>query len=383
MTDVDRILFSTPYLAGLESAYLAQALATDHWQGDGPFTKRATSLLRSLTGAPGVLLTTSCTHALEMASLLIGLAPGDEVICPTFTFSSGPAAIVIRGAVPVFVDSEPVTLNLDASKVEAAITDRTKAISVVHYGGVAADVAALMDICRAHGLALIEDTAHGLGASYRGQHLGTFGDLATLSFHDTKNVAMGEGGALLINDLDTYAGRAEILREKGTNRARYWRGEIDKYTWVDQGSSYLPSDLLAAVLTAQLEAFGEIQNRRHHVWDRYKTGLAEWAEEQGVSLMEVPEHCRHPAHLFYLMMPAHADQVGLIGHLRERGIVATFHYQPLDASPAGQRFGRTPEPCLVAHDRADRLVRLPLYAGLTDIDIDRVLDAVASYRMHR
>ena len=293
---MDRILFSAPFVTGLESGYVAQAMATDHWQGDGPFTKRASALLEQLTGAPRVLLTTSCTHALELASMLVGLEPGDEVICPTYTFSSGATAITIRGAVPVFVDCDPETMNIDVAKAEAAITPKTKAISVVHYGGVAANLDGLVALSAAHNLPLIEDTAHGLGARYRGQHLGTFGDLAALSFHDTKNFAMGEGGALIINDVDKYAQRAEIIREKGTNRARYWRGEIDKYTWIDQGSSYLPSDILAAVLTAQLERFDVIQGLRQRVWQRYNTELADWAAAQGVEWMQVPPDCEQPAH---------------------------------------------------------------------------------------
>lgn len=373
-----RLLFSVPYVTGSESTYVAEALASDHWQGDGPFTKRAVGLLQKVTGARGVVLTTSCTHALELAAVLIGLKPGDEVICPTFTFSSTATAIVSRGAVPVFVDIDPRTLNIDPAAAEAAITARTTAMFILHYGGVAADLDRLMAIADAHGLAVVEDNAHGLGASFRGRHLGTFGTLGTQSFHDTKNVAMGEGGALLVQDPELLA-RAEIVRDKGTNRARFWRGEIDKYTWVDEGSSYLPSDILAAVLCAQLEGFDDIQTRRMHVWDRYSAELADWASSADVDLMWIPPECSHPAHLYFMIMPAPADQQGLIRHLRELDIVATFHYQPLDQAPAGQTFGRTPSPCDVAYDRASRLVRLPIHANMTDVEIDRVIEGVTTY----
>jgi dTDP-4-amino-4,6-dideoxygalactose transaminase len=375
---VARLLFSVPYVTGSESTYVAQAMASDHWQGDGPFTKRAVALLQQLTDARGVILTTSCTHALELAAVLVGLKPGDEVICPSFTFSSTATAIVSRGAVPVFVDIEPRTLNIDPVAAEAAITPRTKAMFILHYGGVAADLDRLLAIADRHGLALVEDNAHGLGASFRGRHLGTFGTLGTQSFHDTKNVAMGEGGALLVQDPELLV-RAEIVRDKGTNRARFWRGEIDKYTWVDEGSSYLPSDILAAVLCAQLEGFDDIQAKRMHVWKRYDTELADWAARSGVDQMYVPPERCQPAHLYVLMMPSADDQHGLIQHLRERDVVATFHYQPLDQSPAGQAFGRAPEPCTVTYDRAARLVRLPIYARMTDADIDRVIEGVTSY----
>jgi dTDP-4-amino-4,6-dideoxygalactose transaminase len=375
---VARLLFSVPYVTGSESTYVAEALASDHWQGDGPFTKRAVGFLQKVTGARGVVLTTSCTHALELAAVLIGLKPGDEVICPTFTFSSTATAIVSRGAVPVFVDIDPRTLNIDPAAAEAAITARTTAMFILHYGGVAADLDRLLAIAAAHGLAVVEDNAHGLGASFRGRHLGTFGTLGTQSFHDTKNAAMGEGGALIVQDRELLT-RAEIVRDKGTNRARFWRGEIDKYTWVDEGSSYLPSDILAAVLCAQLEGFDDIQTRRMHVWDRYSAELADWASSADVDRMWIPPECSHPAHLYFMIMPAPADQQGLIRHLRELDIVATFHYQPLDQAPAGQAFGRTPSPCDVAYDRASRLVRLPIHANMTDVEIDRVIEGVTTY----
>lgn len=367
-----------PYVTGAEVPYVTEVLASDHWHGDGPFTKRATGLLKSMTGATAVLTTTSGTHALELAAMLLELGPSDEVICPTFTFSSTATAIAIRGATPVFVDSEPATMNLDPRAVEAAITPRTRAVFAMHYGGVGVELDRLSELCATHGLTLVEDAAHGLGGAYRGQALGTFGTFGALSFHDTKNAAMGEGGALLARE-ETGAVRAEIVREKGTNRSQFLRGVVDKYTWTDQGSSYLPSELLTAVLCAQLEHFDQMQSLRHQVWDTYRDSLTGWAASTGVELMTVPEGRQHPAHMFYLVLPTSADQSGLISHLRELGVVGAFHYQPLDASPAGQRLGRTPFPCEVAHDRAARLVRLPLYPGLSQGDVDRVLSGVTTY----
>lgn len=374
-----RVDFTTPYTTGLEQRYLAEALASAHWQGDGPFTERADAWLQSYTGARKTLLTTSCTHALELAAILLDLGPGDEVIVPSFTFSSTATAVAIRGATPVFVDIEPGTLNIDPALAEAAITTATKAIFIVHYGGVAADLDSLQAIATRHGLALVEDNAHSLGAYFRGQHLGTFGALATQSWHATKNVACGEGGSLLVNEV-AYMERAEIIREKGTNRSRFLRGQVDKYTWVDHGSSYLPSELLAAVLVAQFERFDEIQAKRHRAWNWYAKHLTSWAEEQGVGLMQVPSDRQHPAHLFYLMMPTPVDQDGIITHLRGLGITAPFHYQPLDSAPAGQALGRTPLPCTITADRASRLVRLPLHANLTETDLERVVDGITSYR---
>ncbi|MEO6018621.1 MAG: dTDP-4-amino-4,6-dideoxygalactose transaminase [Knoellia sp.] len=373
------MLFTTPYTTGLEAEYLTQALASGHWQGDGPFTTRANSWLEQYTGAHRALLTTSCTHALELAAMLLDLGPGDEVIVPSFTFSSTATAVAVRGATPVFVDIVPGTLNIDPDQIVDALTPKTKAIFFVHYGGVAADLEALQTIAATHGVALVEDNAHSLGASFRGQHLGTFGTFATQSWHATKNVACGEGGALLIND-PAYVERAEIIREKGTNRSRFLRGQVDKYTWVDQGSSYLPSELLAAVLTAQFERFDQIQDKRHAVWDAYDAALQEWAVDQGVRSMAVPDGCEHSAHLYYVIMTSPEDQEGIIRHLKDRGIVAPFHYQPLDTAPAGRRLGRTPRPCTVTADSAARLVRLPLHAGLSEDQVDRVIEGVRSYR---
>lgn len=372
------ILFSEPYRAGLESQYIEEALASPLWQGDGPFTKRASQWLQEYMGVPHTLLTTSCTHALELAAMLIHLGPGDEAIVPSFTFSSTASAIAIRGARPVFVDVDPDTLNIDPANVEAAITPFTRAIFVVHYAGVSADMPELLRIAQRYNLKIVEDNAHSLGAYVGDRHLGTFGDLTTQSWHATKNITAGEGGSLVINDPQLFE-RAEIIREKGTNRSRFLRGAVDKYTWVDHGSSYLPSDILAALLFAQMEKFDEIQGKRHHVWDTYAEQLAGWAGEHGVRRMIIPNGVRHPAHMFYYMMPTAGDQGGLINHLKKRDIVATFHYQPLDSAEAGRMFGYAPQPCTVTADAARRLVRLPLHANLTDSDLERVVEAVSSY----
>ncbi|MBM6405958.1 dTDP-4-amino-4,6-dideoxygalactose transaminase [Phycicoccus sp. CSK15P-2] len=373
------VRFTAPLRTGREQEYLAQVLASPMWHGDGVFTRRASAWLRELTGVPGALLTPSCTHALELAAILLGLGPGDEVVCPSFTFTSTATAIAVRGATPVFVDVRPDTLGLDVEAVRAALTPRTKAIFVVHYGGVAADIEDLVALADDHGIAVVEDNAHGLGARWRGRPLGTFGALAAQSFHDTKNITCGEGGALLVNDA-VMLERAEVVREKGTDRSRFLRGEVDRYTWQDVGSSYLPSELTAAVLVAQSEAFDRVQARRHEVWDRYARELAPWAAKQGVTLMHVPEGNEHPAHVFYVLAPTPEDQSGLIRHLGEQEISAVFHYQPLDSSPAGRRLGRTPVPCTVSADVAGRIVRLPLHPGLDDDEVARVVDAVSAYR---
>jgi dTDP-4-amino-4,6-dideoxygalactose transaminase len=377
---VPRIPFNQPFLAPREPEYLVEAAASGHTSGDGPFTRRATELLTTLVGARSALLTTSCTHALELTALLLDLRPGDEVIMPSFTFVSTANAYVLRGAVPVFVDCRPDTLNIDERAVEAAVTPRTRAIVLVHYAGVGCELDALEKIARHHRLPIIEDNAHGLGASYRGRPLGSWGALATQSFHATKNVQCGEGGALLIND-DRFRERAEIMREKGTDRSRFFRGQVDKYRWMDVGSSYLPSDVLAAGLTAQLEAFGEIQRRRHAVWDAYHGGLADWCAATGVLRPTVPADRDHSAHLYYLLLPDLESRQALLRHLDERGIQGTFHYQPLHSAPAGERFGRVgPGGCPVTSDVADRLVRLPLHAGLSAADAERVVAAVRSFR---
>ncbi|MEV6411745.1 dTDP-4-amino-4,6-dideoxygalactose transaminase [Kribbella sp. NPDC051718] len=379
MPELSPIPFVKAYLAGDELAYVSRSFTSAAVTGDGPFTARATELITKLTGGLASLLTTSCTHALEMTALLLDLAPGDEVIMPSFTFVSTANAYVLRGAVPVFVDIRPDTLNLDETQLEAAVTDRTKAIVVVHYAGVAAAMDEVLVVAAKYGLAVIEDNAHGLGGTYRGRPLGSFGVMATQSFHGTKNVHCGEGGALVLNDADLLA-HAEVIREKGTNRSQFFRGQVDKYRWVDVGSSYLPADPLAAFLTAQLEQFDRIQAPRHAIWQRYDEELAVWAASRGVGVPTVPAECVHPAHLYYLLMPSHEDQQGLIAHLRELNISAPFHYLPLHSSPAGERYGRVaPGGCEVTERVSDRLVRLPLYSQLTSDEQARVIDGVISY----
>lgn len=374
------IVFSRPYRSANELSNLASVLESGHVHGDGRFTAAATEKLRTITGVADILITTSGSHALELASLLLNLGPGDEVILPTFTFPSAANAIALTGAQIVFVDVEPLTGNIDPALVRKHVTSRTRAVSVVHYGGVAADLEALQDIAGDYGLALIEDNAHGLGGEWKGRKLGTFGPLAIQSFHDTKNIQSGEGGALLVND-SSLMERAEMIREKGTNRSRYLRGQVDKYTWTDIGSSYLPSELNAAVLDSQLAEFDTIQALRHRVWDAYSEQLEDWGREQSVYLMTVPQDRKHTAHLFFMLMPTHELQGALIAHLKALGVNAGFHYVPLDSSIAGLKYGTTPEPCQVGEDFSNRLVRLPLWAGMTDGDVERVIDAVRVFRV--
>jgi dTDP-4-amino-4,6-dideoxygalactose transaminase len=373
------IWFNRPAVTGREIDDLRAARASGSISGDGPFTKRCHALLEQITGARKALLTTSCTHALEMAALLLDIQPGDEVICPAFTFVSTINGFVLRGATPVFIDIRPDTLNLDERLLEAAITPRTKAILVVHYAGVACDMDAIMAMANARGIPVIEDNAHGFLGTYRGRPLGSFGVMSTLSFHETKNITCGEGGALLIND-DRFCERAEIIREKGTNRSRFFRGEIDRYTWVDVGSSYLPSDLLAAYLYAQLEAREAIQQRRQQIWASYRCALTHWSAEQNVGGPHVPEGCVHPAHIFYLLMPTLQARTELIAAMRAREILLVFHYQPLHLSEMGRRFGGRPGQHPVTESVADRLVRLPLYYQLSPPEQTRVIDTITGWR---
>ncbi|MFL6052236.1 MAG: dTDP-4-amino-4,6-dideoxygalactose transaminase [Actinoallomurus sp.] len=382
-TDQTAIPFNRPYVSRDELGYLTEAMRQGFTSGDGPFTRRATALLKELSGAGVALLTTSCTHALEMTALLLDLRPGDEVIMPSFTFVSTANAYALRGAVPVFVDCRPDTLNVDEKLIEGAINERTRAVVVVHYAGVACEMETIRKICERHGLALIEDNAHGLGGAYRSRPLGTFGEMAAQSFHATKNVGCGEGGALLLNDPGLIA-HAEIVREKGTDRSRFFRGQVDKYRWVDIGSSYLPSDLLAAVLTAQLESFDVIQRRRHAVWARYHEELADWAVANRVVQPFIPDGCEHAAHLYHLLLPDLENRQSFIAHLAERGVCAAFHYQPLHAAPAGVLHGRVaPGGCPVTEQVADRLVRLPLFADLDEDDVTRVIEAARAYEVSR
>ncbi len=373
-----RIPFNRPTSTGAELDAVRAALAGGHLSGDGPFTRACHRILEDAVGGSRALLTTSCTHALEMAALLLNFGVGDEVVVPSFTFVSTVNAFVLRGAVPVFVDVRPDTLNLDEAQLADALTPRTRAIVVVHYAGVGCEMDAIMATARARGIAVVEDNAHGLFGAYRGRALGSFGNLAALSFHETKNFTCGEGGALLIRD-DALAARAEIVREKGTDRSRFFRGEVDKYGWVDLGSSYLPSEINAAVLHAQLERREEIQSRRRRIWDRYARALAPWAAERGVRLPYVPAHVEHPSHMFYLLMPSAASRDGLIAHLRGEGILAVFHYLPLHAAPFARRVGARTAGCPVAEDVSARLVRLPFFTQLTDAEQDAVIAAIEAF----
>jgi dTDP-4-amino-4,6-dideoxygalactose transaminase len=368
-----KVPFNKPYMTGRELELISQAHAKGHLSGDGAFTKQCHAWLEAQIGCCKALLTHSCTAALEMAALLLELEPGDEVIMPSFTFVSTANAFVLRGAVPVFVDIRADTLNIDEALIEAAITPRTKAICVVHYAGVACEMDPIMAIAARHGIRVVEDAAQGILSSYKGRPLGSIGDLAALSFHETKNVISGEGGALLVN-AERYMERAEIIREKGTNRSKFFRGQVDKYTWVDIGSSYLPSEIIAAFLAAQLEDADAITRRRLSVWGRYHA-WAEPLERQGLLRRPiVPAHCVHNAHMYYILLPTLDARTRFIGKLREHGVSAVFHYIPLHSSPAGQRFGRASGNLATTVDTADRLVRLPLWAEL-DEHMDTVLAA--------
>ncbi len=372
------IPFNSPHLVGREYTYMAQAMAQRHISGDGHFTKRCQALLVAELGVASAFLTTSCTHALEMSALLLDIRPGDEVIVPSFTFVTTINAFVLRGARPVFIDIRPDTLNLDETRLERFITLRTRAIVVVHYAGVACEMDAVLEIAERHGVPVVEDNAHGLFAKYRGRFLGTFGCLATQSFHETKNFTCGEGGALLINE-PRYVERAEIIREKGTNRSRFFRGQIDKYTWVDVGSSYLPSDLLAAFLFAQLEARAQIQERRRSIWEFYERELRDWAAAHGVGLPVVPSHCEQPYHMFYLLLPSLEMRQSLIRHLDSRGIQSVFHYLPLHVSEMGRQFGGREKDCPVTEEVSDRLLRLPFYTDLTRLEQERVVATIQEF----
>jgi dTDP-4-amino-4,6-dideoxygalactose transaminase len=375
---LDVIPFNKPAVVGNEYAYLTEAVVNGHISGDGAFTRKCQAFLEATLDVPKALLTTSCTHALEMAALLLGVGPGDEVIVPSFTFVSTVNAFVLRGATPVFCDIRPDTLNLDETALPRLITKRTAAIVPVHYAGVGCEMDAIIALARESGAAVVEDNAHGLFGTYRGRNLGGFGCLATQSFHETKNISCGEGGALLIND-PQYVQRAEIVREKGTNRARYFRGEVDKYTWVDIGSSYLPSDALAAFLYAQLEASTEIQARRRAIWETYNEQLRDWADENGVRFPTVPDHCGQSWHMFYVLMPSLEARQALIAHFKASGILSVFHYQPLHLSEMGQEFGGRPGDCPVTEWASDRLLRLPFYYGLYGADQERVIDVARRF----
>ena len=387
-----RIPFNRATLTGAELQYITEAVARAHLAGDGEFTRRCSEVLQQRLGGLSfyseavlrlgeivtVLLTPSCTHALEMCALLLRLEPGDEVIVPSFSFVSTVNAFVLRGATPIFADVRPDTLNIDENALAALITPRTRAIVVVHYAGVGCELDGIVPMASRRGIALVEDNAHGLFGFYRGRPLGSFGSLSTLSFHETKNLTCGEGGALQINDAQ-FVERAEILRSKGTNRARFLRGQVDKYTWVDLGSSYLPSEISAAFLFAQLERWREIQERRQRLWNRYATELTGWASARGVRLPVVPGHCEHPSHLFYLLMPDLDARQRLIVHLADRGVNAVFHYQPLHLSEMGIARGGRRGACPVTEAICDQLVRLPLYHSLSEEDQSHVIAAARAF----
>jgi dTDP-4-amino-4,6-dideoxygalactose transaminase len=374
------IPFNRPYLTGNEFTNIQAAVAAGQLAGNGRFTKLCQAWLERRVGAPRVLLTQSCTAALEMASLLVDLGPGDEVIMPSFTFVSTANAVVLRGARPIFVDIRPDTLNIDEQQIETAITARTKAIVVVHYAGVACEMDAVMEIARRRGLIVIEDAAHALMASYKGRPLGGFGHLATFSFHETKNLISGEGGALVINDA-RLVDRAEIIWEKGTNRTQFSRGRVDKYTWMDIGSSFLPGELTAAFLWAQLEDAERITAWRLDVWNRYRDALPA-LEALGLRGPVIPAECDHNAHLFYVLLPLPAHRNNILADLNARGVNAVFHYVPLHSAPAGQRYGRAPGSMTVTDEISARLIRLPLWVGMPEdaplVIVERVKESVAA-----
>ncbi len=372
------ICFNVPPCTGHEMTYIAEAVASHKICGDGQFTKKCSAWLENRFNAHRVLLTTSGTTALDMASLLCELQPGDEVILPSFTFSSTANAFVNYGARLVFVDIRPDTMNIDETKIEAAITDKTKVIVAMHYAGVACEMDTIMDIARRHKLLVIEDAAQAVMSTYKGRPLGTIGDFGCFSFHETKNYSMGEGGAILIN-APQYVERAEILREKGTDRARFFRGQVDKYTWVDLGDSFLPSELNAAYLWAQLEMADEINDDRLKSWNRYNEAFADLKAKGLVELPFIPEGCVHNAHMFYLKCRDLTERTAFIQFLKERDILAVFHYVPLHSAPAGLRFGRFEGEDKYTTAESDRLVRLPLYYGLTDEDQARVIKAVRDF----
>jgi dTDP-4-amino-4,6-dideoxygalactose transaminase len=363
MANEIHIPFNRPHMVGKELWYIAQAHQAGQLAGDGPFTKKCHAWLEKRTSAKKALLTHSCTAALEMTAMLAGVGPGDEVIMPSFTFVSTANAFVLRGATPVFVDIRPDTLNIDEGRIEDAITPRTKAIVVVHYAGVGCEMDAILEVADRHNLLVIEDAAQGLMARYKGRALGSFGQMATLSFHETKNIVSGEGGALLINDLE-FGDRAEIVREKGTNRSQFFRGQVDKYTWVEVGSSYLPGEIIAAFLWAQLEEATPITTQRLLLWERYHEAFAELEATDRLRRPIVPPHCEHNAHMYYLLLPSLDARTKFIDSLRSSGVQGVFHYVPLHSAPAGKMYGRAFGSMKHTDSISDRLVRLPMWPDL-------------------
>lgn len=372
------IPFNIPPYVGTELDYVKQAVDNKKICGDGAFTKKCHQWLETAFKCQKALLTTSGTTALEMAAILCDLKPGDEVILPSFTFSTTATAFVLVGAKLVFVDIRPDTMNIDETKIEAAITDKTKVIVPVHYAGVACEMDTIMEIARKHKLLVVEDSAQGVMGTYKGRALGTIGDMGCYSFHETKNYSMGEGGALMIND-PKYNERAEIIREKGTNRARFFRGQVDKYTWVDYGSSYLPSDMNAAYLWGELEVAAKINNNRLSTWTAYRDAFSGLASDGLIDLPTIPDACKHNAHMFYVKLKDLNQRTDFISFLRSKGVQASFHYVPLHSSPAGERFGRFSGIDEFTTRESDRLVRLPMYYGMSKEDRERVIDAVLDY----
>ncbi|WP_353233656.1 dTDP-4-amino-4,6-dideoxygalactose transaminase [Diaphorobacter ruginosibacter] len=369
-----RIPFNKPYMVGKELWYIAQAHANGHLAGDGRFTRQCSQWLEHNSGTEKALLTHSCTAALEMAAMLADLKSGDEVIMPSYTFVSTANAFVLRGAVPVFVDIRADTLNIDEKLIEDAITPRTRAIVPVHYAGVACEMDTIMDIARRHNLVVIEDAAQGIMSTYKGRPLGSIGHMGCLSFHETKNIISGEGGALLINDAE-YVQRAEVIREKGTNRSQFFRGQVDKYTWCDLGSSFLPGELIAAFLWAQMEDAHNITAQRMALWNQYHHAFAALEQDQLIRRPVIPDHCRHNAHMYYLLLPDLKGRTSFIESLKGRGISSVFHYVPLHSAPAGRAFGRAHGDMAVTNDHSERLVRLPLWIGLEG-EIENVISSV-------
>ena len=373
-----KIPFNKPCFEGKELVYIAQAIGNGIISGDGAFTKKCHALFEEQLGVRKAFMTTSCTHALEMTAILLALQEGDEVIVPSFTFVSTANAYALHGAKLVFADIRPDTLNLDESRLEELITPRTRAIVPVHYAGVGCEMDTIMEIADRHGLVVIEDNAHGLFGTYRNRFLGSIGHMATLSFHETKNFTCGEGGALLLNE-DRYLKRAEIIREKGTNRSQLFRGEINKYTWVDIGSSFLPSDMLSAFLYGQLESKNHILEHRKRIWDTYTAGLKTWAQAHRVALPFIPDDCEQSYHMFYMIMPTAEDRDTLISYLKERGIHAVFHYLPLHQSQMGKQSAARYHACPVTDDMSARLIRLPFYNSLSQGEQEEIINTIMQF----
>ncbi len=374
-----QIPFSKPVVLGTEGEWVKEAFANSRVAGDGPFSARCSELLEDAIGASRVLLTTSCTHALEMAALLLDIKPGDKVLVPSFTFVSTVNAFVLRGGQPVFVDSRPDTLNMDEELVKELIDEQTRVVVPVHYGGVACEMDAILSYANDRGVRVVEDNAHGLFGAYRGRPLGSLGCMATQSFHESKNFSCGEGGALVINEPGLVS-RAEIIREKGTDRSRFFRGEVDKYRWIDIGSSFLLADVLAALLLPQLERQEQITQRRMTIWQSYERSLAAWAADTGATLPVTPPHCDHPAHVFYLLMPDQPTRDRFIAHMRAQGILTVFHYLPLNMSPMGERLGGRRGMCPVAEDISGRIVRMPLYYNMGDDELAKVIECATQFK---